>query len=269
MSPFFAHKISLGQNFLRNSHVLSASLSAGALTSDDTVLEIGSGQGALTARLLESPAACVHAMEIDERLRPWLEPLAEQSAGRCRLHWGDALKFDFSTLSPLPNKIIANIPYSITSELIWKILAEAVPSGVQKIVLLIQKEAAERLNAPLRTKKRGPLGVTLELMGKMRFLMNVPPHCFIPAPKVWSTLLCIDICDNRFLASDGRWRTFITSAFARRRKKLLNVLPAAPLPRKNQERLFGALNLSLSARAEELTALQWLQLYRLTARELR
>ncbi|MGI6075584.1 MAG: ribosomal RNA small subunit methyltransferase A, partial [Pyramidobacter sp.] len=181
----------------------------------------------------------------------------------CCLHWGDALKFRFSELSPLPRKIIANIPYNITSDVMWKILVEAVPLGVHKVILLVQKEAAERLTAPVRTKKRGPLGVTLELMAKARPLMKVSPDSFVPPPKVWSTLLCIDIKDNRDLAAQRQWRNFIASGFAQRRKKLLNTLPTIGPSREKWEALFNALHLPLSARAEELTALQWLELYHL------
>lgn len=260
MKNTFAHKISLGQNFLTSPEVPRRAVEAGKLSASDCVLEVGCGQGILTRQLLESPAACVHAVEIDTRLEPWLTPLAQEFGERFRLNWGDAMRFDLARLSPVPNKILANIPYNITSDLIEKCLRELAPLGLERMLLLVQKEAAMRLSAPPRTKDRGPLGITIELMGGMRKIMDVSPGSFNPPPKVWSSLIAVDVTQNVQLAASPDWRRLMSAAFSRRRRKLTSNL--APLCEKDRLAvLFEALAISLDARAEELTGEQWIKLY--------
>ncbi len=261
MKREFSHKISLGQNFLGNPLVIQRSVDAGELTVNDTVLEIGSGKGVLTRKILESPARCIHALEIDRRLEPWLVPLENCCPERLKIHWADATEFPLAKLSPAPNKILANIPYNITTPLIWKILTDLAPLGLECLILLVQKEAAERLAAPLCSKNRYPLGITIELMGEIEPLMKVSPGSFYPPPKVWSSLIKINILRRKNLASDEAWRAFIFSAFAQRRKKLINNFIAADYEKDYLESTFDALKIPITVRAEELRAQQWLNLY--------
>ena len=261
-SSSFAHKKSLGQNFLINPEVMRRSLEAGELDADDVVLEIGPGQGALTRSLLSSPCRFVHAVEIDERLAEWLSPLTHEYPGRFQLTWGNALLSDLAGLSPVPTKVLANIPYNITTELIWKILIELAPLGLRRLILLVQKEAAERLRADAGTKDRGPLGVTLEMMGTTAPVMDVSPGSFSPPPKIWSQLLCVDITGERALAADPKWRRLLASAFAQRRKKLVNNLLRAGFQREFIETTLSFAGIEADVRAEELTRAQWLALYR-------
>jgi 16S rRNA (adenine1518-N6/adenine1519-N6)-dimethyltransferase len=254
MNQNFNHKKSLGQNFLNNPEVLRRIIFAGELNEKDVVLEIGSGQGVLTEKLLQSPVSFVHAFEIDSRLGIWLQPLQEQHPYRCTIHWCDILKYDLASLSPIPNKVIANIPYNITSDLFWKILTNLAPIGLEKMVILLQKEAAERLTAPVSTKKRGPLSVTLELMGRTKVVMKVSPGSFTPPPKVWSEVICIDLGRNRNLAADPSWRKFISACFAQRRKKLTNNLRSYSFELEKAESALKQLGISSSVRAEELSA---------------
>ncbi len=261
MNREFSHKISLGQNFLGNPTVIQRSIDAGELTENDVVLEIGSGKGVLTRKILESSARFVHALEIDRRLQPWLAPLEDSYPDRLKIHWADATEFPLASLSPVPNKILANIPYNITTPLIRKILTELAPLGLECLILLVQKEAAERLAAPPCSKNRYPLGITIQLMGEIESLMKVSPGSFYPPPKVWSSLIKISILRRKNLAADEAWRAFIFSAFAQRRKKLINNFIAADYEKDSLESAFEALEIPITARAEELTAQQWMNLY--------
>jgi 16S rRNA (adenine1518-N6/adenine1519-N6)-dimethyltransferase len=266
MPSFFDHRISLGQNFLTNPEVLRRSLEAGELGPDDVVLEIGPGQGALTKLLIASPCRFVHAVEIDRRLEEWLAPLEQSHSDRFCLTWRDALSCDFASLSPKPIKVLANIPYNITTDLIWKILTELAPLGLQRLILLIQKEAAERLRAKEHTKDRGPLGVTIEVMGAISPLMNVSPGSFTPPPNVWSQLISIEITQERNLAADPKWRGLLAAAFAQRRKKLVNNLLRAGFQQAVIESSFSFAQIPAGTRAEELTCSQWLDLYKFLSR---
>ena len=265
-SPF-AHKKSLGQNFLINPEVLRRSLEAGQLCADDTVLEIGPGQGALSKLLLASPCRFVHAVEIDRRLEEWLAPLERAHPNCFRVTWADALACEFSSLEPAPDKVLANIPYHITTDLIWKLLVELAPRGLRRLILLVQKEAAERLRSKERTRDRGPLGVTIEIMGTLTPIMNVSPGSFAPPPNVWSQLISIDINREQTLAADPQWRGLLSAAFAQRRKKLVNNLLRAGYHPPRLESAFSFAQISEDARAEELTGKQWLVLYHFLIRD--
>lgn len=253
----FTKKHALGQNFLINRGVIDASLQRAALSADDTVLEIGPGQGILTRELIKSGAGHVHAVEFDRELAPWLTPLESESFS---LHWGDALAVDFTALSPIPTAVVANIPYHITTPLIWRLLSQLAPSGLNQLVLLVQKEAADRLSAPPCTKARYPLGITLEAMGSCKTFMRVSPGSFNPPPKVDSALVHIQIDRNSTLAADRLWRSLLSHSFAQRRKTLIKSASAGGWNRNLLASLLEKMSLLPTARAEELTVSQWLHL---------
>ena len=236
-----------GQNFLVDKNILGLMLRRSGACSSDCVLEIGPGHGVLTRALLEAGVRCVHAVELDERLRPELEELSRQDQ-RLVLHWGDAVKYDYASLSPFPNKVIANIPYNITTPLIWELLKFA-ERGLTYHLYMLQKEAADRLTALPDTKARYPLGVCVEAMGKASIVRNVPPECFRPIPEVRSALTEIVIERNFGLGGDSVWRELLHKGFARRRKTLANNLGGYEL---------GDLS---RKRAEDLTCDEWIKIY--------
>lgn len=251
----------LGQNFLVDRGVLADIVARGDVRAGDVVLEVGPGRGILTRALLERGAA-VHAVELDQRLRPELEALRDspEAAGRLSLHWADALKVDYAALVPSPGKVIANIPYNITTPLIWRLIG----FGLAYHLYMVQKEAAERLAAPADTKARYPLGVTLEVMGTVTQVRRVAPTCFRPVPKVESELVEIVIQKNHELARDPSWSELLHRAFAHRRKTLLNNLGrerTSPLFHFWAERLDEA-GIDPKLRAEDLDGEAWLRLYR-------
>lgn len=257
----FRNKKRLGQNFLRDDHILHAIIRRAALDSSDVVLEVGSGQGVLTKALLSSGCRYVHSVEIDRGLEPFLAPLEAAFPGRATILWGDVLEIPLGTLAPRPTKIVANIPYNITTPLLWRLLEEL--PGTDYYLLMVQKEAADRIIAPPRTKERYPLGVTLGVMGTSRSVLKVPPAAFRPVPKVESRVIEIALSGRyRTLPGDGTWREMLRTAFSQRRKKFLNNMrrrwPTLPW-----EDMLEVVCVDGNARAEELTGEQWLALWEL------
>ncbi len=256
--PRFHQKKSLGQNFLTDRKVLAQIIDRASLSPEDVVLEIGPGQGVLTRELLASPCAFVHSVEIDRGLEPFLADLPLRHPNRFALHWADALHFDYSSLNPVPLKVVANLPYNVTTPLLWRLL-ELLPTATEYIVM-VQKEAAERLTAPSRTKARYPLGITLEIMGHADIVLSVPPSAFRPSPKVDSAVLKITL-SGRYpdLPRNILWRELLRRGFAQRRKKLSKNLKTWRPDLSWNEILQGA-GLEENARAEELTSAEWIAL---------
>ena len=237
-----------GQNFLVDRNILACIIRRANLATDDVILEIGPGHGVLTRELLAGGVRCVHAVEIDERMRPELEAIAAED-GRLALHWGDAVRYDYSGLTPFPNKVVANIPYNITTPLLWELLKFA-GRGLTYHLYMLQKESAMRITAPPDTKERYPLGVTVEAMGHAVIARNVPRECFRPIPDV-DSVLCEIVCGGNFgLAGDSLWSEMLHRAFTHRRKTLANNL-----------RGFADVLSYGGMRAEDLTCGQWLEIY--------
>jgi len=254
----------IGQNFLIDKNIVQAICEASDIESKDTILEIGPGKGILTSALANSAAKQIYAIEIDERLKDFLIPL-EQQYNHLRIFWQDALKFNYNDtkrMCPYPNKLIANIPYHITTPLIWKILEEAAPNGLNFMILMIQKEVAERLTANISSKERCPLGITLEKMGQVKILRKVSPNVFRPKPKVDSVIIKIELVEPDFLPKNPSWKNLLKAAFHKRRKTLLNNLISSNLFKKEETLpLIKELKMKPTIRAEELSLSQWVSLY--------
>ena len=237
-----------GQNFLIDRNILACIIRRANLAPDDVILEIGPGHGVLTRAILAENVKCVHAVEIDERMRPELESIAGEYPG-LSLHWADAVRYDYGSLSPFPNKVVANIPYNITTPLICELLKFA-GHGLTYHLYMLQKEAALRLTAPPDTKERYPLGVTVEAMGHAKIVRNVARECFRPVPEVESALCEIECVKNFDIARDSLWNEILHRSFAHRRKTLAN----------NLKDFADALSYG-GMRAEDLTCSQWLEIY--------
>ena len=233
-----------GQNFLIDKNILAFIISRSQPSKQDCVLEIGPGHGVLTRAILTEGVACLHTIELDERLRPELEDLAKNNDA-LKLHFADAVKFDYATLEPFPDKVIANIPYNITTPLIWKLLQYP----IKYYLFMLQKELALRLIAPPDTKERYPLGVAIEAMGQASIVKRVSRKSFRPAPEVDSALVEIVIEKNFDLMQDSSWSELLHKGFAHRRKTLRN-------------NLGDVAGIYADKRAEDLTCEQWLDLYK-------
>ena len=200
-------------------------------------------------------------MKVDERLRGCLESIASRD-GRCRPVFCDALRFDYqSGLDALPSKIIANLPYHITTPLLWTLLEQLAPLGACYMLLMVQKEAAARMASAAGHKDRSPLGITIEAMGEANVLRLVPPSAFHPQPKVMSAIIEIRISKNKNIANDGKWRRLLAASFSQRRKTLCNNwcagLGASGMSRDKALEILSRHGLSPLARAEELPLEKW------------
>ncbi|MDR3353422.1 MAG: 16S rRNA (adenine(1518)-N(6)/adenine(1519)-N(6))-dimethyltransferase RsmA [Synergistaceae bacterium] len=263
----FRYNTDIGQNFLRDRSVVDWMIDRAKLQPSDRVLEIGPGRGILTRGILGAACASLDAVEIDTRLREDLEPIAK-SDGRLSLHWCDAVRFDYLALQPPPTHVMANLPYHITTPLIWRLIEFLAGRGLRYMLLMTQREAALRITSGGPGRESGPLGVTIAAMGSAALLREVPRSAFIPVPKVDSSIIELNFsCDEdgtglrQDLARDGVWRRLLSGSFARRRRTLAN----------NWKASFGAASDTVSdilnlhsipplSRSEDLSPDMWLEL---------
>jgi 16S rRNA (adenine1518-N6/adenine1519-N6)-dimethyltransferase len=210
----------LGQNFLADPNLLETIVREAHLAATDVVLEIGGGGGALSERLAPQ-VACLHVIELDQRLRPELEPLAE-SAPNLNLIWGDAMRVDLPALAPAPTKVVANLPYSIATPVLLRTISE-LPS-VSAWVVMVQREIAERLRAAPGTREYGSPSVLVQLACEVTLLRTVDPAVFTPRPRVESALLRLR---RRGPAAPEGVVRVVREAFAHRRKSLARSLELA------------------------------------------
>ncbi len=207
----------LGQNFLRDPNILGVIARESELSPDDVVLEVGGGEGVLSAYLAPR-ARWVHVVEIDERLRPALE---QSVAGveNVSLWWGDAMRVDFAAMHPAPGKLIANLPYGIAAGVLLRTI-EQLP-GVSLLVAMVQREVGERLAAVPGSGAYGISSVLAQLAGEVRVARAIPRTVFRPVPNVDSVLVRIV---RTAPAGSPAVRRLVASAFAHRRKALARSL---------------------------------------------
>ena len=223
----FKFSKSLGQNFLIDDNVIDKIIDGARVKEGDKVIEVGPGIGTLT-REMAKRAEKVVAVEIDKNLIPILkETLAD--FGNTEVVNEDILKVDINKLvdeklSGGPVKLIANLPYYITTPIVMKFLEEDIP--VTDIVVMVQKEVADRMNAVPSTKDYGALSVAVQYYCDTEIVAKAPRHMFIPQPKVDSTVIGLHIREERKYKADNEQLFFKTvkAAFGQRRKTLLNSL---------------------------------------------
>ncbi len=253
-------KKSLGQHFLKSKRAIAKIISAAQLTTDDVVLEIGPGKGALTKALLESGARVI-AIEKDSDMIEVLEQMfvSEIESGRLFLIHDDVLMFDPTThgLQQGRYKLIANIPYYITGEIIRRFLSEV--AQPERMVLLVQKEVATRIAA--RDAKESILSLSVKAYGTPKLVMTVPARDFSPAPKVDSAILSITDISHDRLSSDEeeQFFTIIKQAFSQKRKQLAGTIPPL-IPKETLVEFLTQQKLPVTARPEELSFDNWMKL---------
>ncbi len=252
-----------GQHWLKDVTVLEQILSAASLQPEDRVLEVGPGRGVLTERLLASRVAGVHTIEMDKELVFGLKQRFGDQP-RFTIQEGDVLAVPLMPPDGVPsNKVVANIPYNITGPLLGRLvgrLGKPLESKYQLLVLLLQKEVADRILAQPGQSNFSALSVRLQLLAKCRSICDVSPSCFQPPPKVQSKVIAIEPFGSekrldQVLAS--RLEELLRVAFSSRRKMLRNSLKGLAS--------IGALEgfakeagITLGQRPQELSPAEWL-----------
>lgn len=259
----FAFQKKFGQNFLIDTHVLDKIISAAGITGDDCVLEIGPGIGTMTQYLAEH-ARQVVAVEIDRNLIPILkETLA--GYGNVEIINEDILKVDIKSLAEQynggkPIKVVANLPYYITTPIIMGLFESGVP--VDNITVMVQKEVADRMKEGPGSKDYGALSLAVQYYAEPEIVANVPPNCFIPRPKVGSAVIRLTRHKEKPVTVKDEALMFklIRASFNQRRKTLQNGLnnsPELPFTKEQIAAAIDALGLPASVRGEALTLEQF------------
>lgn len=250
-------KKSLGQHFLTNTGIVSSIADAGMVSGSDTVLEIGPGKGILTSELLKRGAVVV-AVEKDKELLPFLEEKFEKEIKEKQLILinDDILNFKTKNLKLKTKnyKLVANIPYYITGAIIRKFLTEE--HQPKEIVLLVQKEVAERIVA--KDGKGSLLSISVKVYGNPQFIKTVKAGSFTPPPKVDSAILLIDNLSREPFRhiSEERFFEVLHAGFAHKRKQLFGNLRAVFDEKILREKM-SACSIPENARAEELSVDDW------------
>lgn len=252
----------LGQSFLEDMNMICRIAALIAPAGDETVVEIGAGLGVLTAELAKK-AGRVIALEIDPRL---IGVLRERFAGcdRVEIVAGDVLAYDFSSACPGRRiKVVGNIPYYISTPILFRLIEYR--RAIRSMVLMFQKELADRITASPGTKDYGIPSVIVARYTRVIRSMTVPPTCFYPEPDVVSSVLNFVICEDETTPEDELlFAMTVRSAFSHRRKTLWNNLRAAGFTADTLEQVMKKTGIKGSRRAETLTVDE----FRLLATEL-
>ena len=255
-----------GQNFLIDPHVLDKIIEAAEVTKDDFVLEIGPGIGTMTQYLAES-AGKVIAVEIDKNLIPILgETLAEYD--NVTIINEDILKLDINRLveeenDGKPIKVVANLPYYITTPIIMGLFESHVP--LQSITVMVQKEVADRMQVGPGSKDYGALSLAVQYYAKPYIAANVPPNCFIPRPGVGSAVIRLTRYEEPpvMVKDESLMFKLIRASFNQRRKTLQNGIansPELPYSKAQVEKALEKMGLAANVRGESLTLAEFAKL---------
>ena len=242
----------LGQNFLIDGNVVDGIVSAAKVLEGEPVLEIGPGIGTLTQGLAEAGAE-VTAVELDRRLIEVLGKTLE-GYGNVRVIHGNILKIDISReINKEKYKVVANLPYYITTPIIMKFLEERLP--VELLVTMVQKEVAQRMVAKPGGKDYGALSVAVQYYTEPEIMFIVPPQAFIPAPAVESAVIRCTVrsAPPVELVSEKMFFRVVKAAFAQRRKTLANGLKAAGLSKEELEQVLTQAQIDGGRRGEQLS----------------
>lgn len=242
----------LGQNFLIKRGIVDEIVHAAELTVGEPVLEVGPGIGTLTQGLAQS-GADVTAIELDRRLLEVLDTTLA-SYDNVRIIHGDVLKLDVPTImNHKPFKVVANLPYYITTPIIMSLLESKLP--IERLVVMVQKEVALRMIAKPGTKDYGALSVAVQYYTEPDIVLDVPPKSFLPAPAVTSSVIrCVlrdkppvDVIDEKLFFR------VVKAGFAQRRKTFSNTMKTTGLTRDRSEELLAKANIDGQRRGETFT----------------
>ena len=252
-----------GQNFLIDDHVIRKILLAADISKEDTVVEIGPGIGTLTQYLAEA-AGRVYAVEIDEKLLPILAETLSSYENVTVINQ-DILKTDIRELigDAETCKIVANLPYYITTPIIMALLEGGVPA--ESITVMVQKEVADRMQSGPGSKDYGALSLGVQYYSDTYLAANVPPNCFMPRPAVGSAVIRLTRRKEApvQVKDDGQMFRIIRASFNERRKTLVNGLrndPSLGISKEEAEAALTKMGLPLTVRGETLSLAQFAEL---------
>lgn len=244
-----------GQNFLHDAGIIEGIVRSIRPQADDCLVEIGPGKGAITKGLIDN-CHTLHVVELDRDLVPWLAIQFERY-DNFKIHQADALKFDFdSIMEPgKPLRIVGNLPYNISTPLIFHLLSYH--AKVQDMHFMLQKEVVKRMAAVSGDKAYGRLGIMVQYFCRVENLFEVPPECFDPAPKVDSAIVRLEpYKELPFVADDfAMFERLVNTAFQQRRKTLRNTLKQLLSVEQIDQ-----LDIDTSVRPENLSLEQFVQL---------
>lgn len=255
-----------GQNFLIDTHVLDKIIDASGVTEDDFVLEIGPGIGTMTQYLCERAREVV-AVEIDKNLIPILSDTLKNYSNVTVIN-EDILKLDICKLAEEKNqgkpiKVVANLPYYITTPIIMGLFESHVP--IDSITIMVQKEVAERMQEGPGSKEYGALSLAVQYYAKPEIVANVPPNCFMPRPNVGSAVIRLTRHEKPPVEVEDEKLMFriIRASFNQRRKTLVNGLNNSPeihLPKEVIQESIVSLGVPENIRGEALSLEQFAEL---------
>ncbi len=259
----FTFQKKFGQNFLIDTRVLERIISEAKIGQDDMVLEIGPGIGTMTQYLCES-AREVIAVEIDQNLIPILEDTLKEYDNVTVIN-EDILKLDINKIveeknGNRPIKVVANLPYYITTPIIMGLFENKV--NVDSITIMVQKEVADRMQSGPGSKDYGALSLAVQYYSKPEIVANVPPNCFMPRPNVSSAVIRLKKHEQPFVEVKDEKLMFkiIRASFNQRRKTLTNGIKNSPELSFSKEQVaeaLGAMGLNENIRGEALTLSQF------------
>ncbi|HWA45048.1 MAG TPA: 16S rRNA (adenine(1518)-N(6)/adenine(1519)-N(6))-dimethyltransferase RsmA [Hypericibacter adhaerens] len=248
-----AARRALGQHFLLDLNLTGRIARAAGDLGAGTTIEIGPGPGGLTRALLAHGARRVIAIELDPRCVEALQELAAAYPGRLEIIAGDAMAIDPAKLGDAPRRIVANLPYNVSTAL----LAQWLPSlsRLERLVLMFQKEVAERLAAKPGTRDYGRLSVALQWRAEVKRLFDLPPRAFTPPPKVTSSVVEIRPLPQPRFAADAELLERLTAAAFNQRRKMLRQSLRSAVP--DAAALLEAAGIDGTQRAEDLSVEQF------------
>lgn len=240
-----------GQNFLTDQAIIASLVSAIAPITDDVMVEIGPGLGALTKPLLKK-LNLLHVVEIDRDIISWMEK--EYAKLSIQIHNSDALKFDFTSLGEQV-RVVGNLPYNISTPILFHLLDNI--HHITDMHFMLQKEVVERMVASPSTAAYGRLSVMLQYKLNMSYLFTVPPEAFEPAPKVESAFVrCVPFATLPVTANDEAFfAKIVLAAFSQRRKTLRNTLKPFMT-----DADFTAVDINPQLRAENLSVAEFVRI---------
>lgn len=255
----FTFNKKFGQNFIFDKNLLNAIIQQSGINENDDVLEIGPGAGTLT-KVIALKAKKVISYEIDKNLKPILKQNLE-NVNNSKIIFADALKTDINEIEKNFEgnyKIVANLPYYITTPLIFKFLKS---KKVSSMCIMVQKEVGQRLTAKNNSSEYGAISVVLDFYGEVKILRFVPRQMFVPAPNVDSCVVQINFNRGKYDVSGELFEAIVKSSFSSRRKTLANNLEKDFVISKQEVyEMLKTLNLSEKARGDSLSTEDFVQI---------